>query len=703
MSRKGGWYDEADDYYDEYDDEEEEEEDWDDGFGAYDTGSLAKPKKGSSAAAKPPAGSGAKKPPGPARSGAKPASAMAAKMSADPSEKGVRRPALPGSASRAPGAPPGFPAAPSAGRAAGAFAFDTPSPDDVVLAKRRNDRAGGSDRAAPSDSDVASGAALATLAVSGGGGGGGGGSSSRPVAEFVPHPSDVAAFAAAPRRLHLVVLGHVDAGKSTLMGRLMHASGAVSEKERRANQKDADAAGKASFSWAFALDSRPEERERGVTVDVAQASIETGKTSVTLLDAPGHEDFVPNAISGMARADAAVLVVDAAPGAFEKGFPALGSDAASNRRGGGVGQTREHAELARSLGVRHLIVAVNKMDRCGYDATRFAAIRSALEPFLLGGGGAGDEGAGTTRAGFETIAWVPTSGAEGVNLIRDRSSAESSSSRGSNANAPPIAPLPAALASWYALDRPSLVDAIDAVPSDASDDGKNKPLRLVAFDVSDGSHARGTPASARGGGARALGNAIVGGKIVSGVIRKGQRVAIVPAGVVATVRAIEATGGGAAAKARRGDAFVAGDAVDVGLDGLDGGIDGVVAPGSVLCDPAHPARARVAFEALIDTRATVRVPILAGTRVELFVGGARAEARVAALLELVDPESTDNKVAKTRPRCLTKNQRARVRIEVVGEEKGVCVERAEECDALGRVALRVGGKTVAAGTVTETE
>ena len=71
MSRKGGWYDEADDYYDEYEEEEDEEEDWDDGFGAYDTGSLAKPKKGSSAAAKPPAGSGAKKPPGPARSGAK--------------------------------------------------------------------------------------------------------------------------------------------------------------------------------------------------------------------------------------------------------------------------------------------------------------------------------------------------------------------------------------------------------------------------------------------------------------------------------------------------------------------------------------------------------------------------------------------------------------------------------------------------------
>ena len=295
MSRKGGWYDEADDYYDEYEEEEDEEEDWDDGFGAYDTGSLAKPKKGSSAAAKPPAGSGAKKPPGPARSGAKPASAMAAKMSADPSEKGVRRPALPGSASRAPGAPPGFPAAPSAGRAAGAFAFDTPSPDDVVLAKRRNDRAGGSDRAAPSDSDVASGAALATLAVSDG----------RRRRRIVvprsrrhqggqsPHPSDVAAFAAAPRRLHLVVLGHVDAGKSTLMGRLMHASGAVSEKERRANQKDADAAGKASFSWAFALDSRPEERERGVTVDVAQASIETRKDVRHAPGRPGARGLRP--------------------------------------------------------------------------------------------------------------------------------------------------------------------------------------------------------------------------------------------------------------------------------------------------------------------------------------------------------------------------------------------------------------------------
>ena len=231
---------------------------------------------------------------------------------------------------------------------------------------------------------------------------------------------------------------------------------------------------------------------------------------------------------------------------------------------------------------------------------------------------------------------------------------------------------------------------------------KIKPLRLVAFDVSDGSHARGTPRPLAAA-ARALGNAVVGGKIVSGVLRKGLRVAIVPAGVVATVRAIEATGGGAGGDGATRGRVRRGRAVDVGLDGLDGGIDGVVAPGSVLCDPAHPARARVAFEALIDTRSTVRVPILAGTRVELFVGGARAEARVAALLELVDPESTDNKVAKTRPRCLTKNQRARVRIEVVGEEKGVCVERAEECDALGRVALRVGGKTVAAGTVTETE
>ena len=227
--------------------------------------------------------------------------------------------------------------------------------------------------------------------------------------------------------MHVVVLGHVDAGKSTLMGRVLHAVGAVDAKQQRRNERDAAAMGKASFGWAFALDATEEERSRGVTVDVAQARFVTPgnarahePTRVTLLDAPGHRDFVGNAISGAARADAAVLVVDASAGGFEAGFREA---AGANGRGGyeastfpnagrklggvvGTGQTREHVRLARSLGVNRVVVAVSKMDSCEYSRDRFDEIKNALTPFLA-------------QSGFDDgrVSWVPVSGFEGVNLV----------------------------------------------------------------------------------------------------------------------------------------------------------------------------------------------------------------------------------------------------------------------------------------------
>lgn len=284
------------------------------------------------------------------------------------------------------------------------------------------------------------------------------------------------------KHLSLVVVGHVDAGKSTLMGRMLHELGSLSDRDHLANERASAKLGKGSFAYAWALDSSEEERQRGVTIDVAQDSFATPHRTFTLLDAPGHRDFIPNMISGAAQADAAVLVVDAAKGGFEAGF-------------GPQGQTREHAILVRSLGVQQLIVAVNKLDAVGYDQSRYDEIVAALRPFL-------------SHTGFSEskLTFVPCGAAVGENL-QQRSEE-------------------AGLSMWYS--GPTLVEALDKLePPQRQLDA---PLRMPITNVFKG----GQTAISSGVG--------VSGRLVAGVLSIGDRLSVVPGDESGVVRAIDVDG-----------------------------------------------------------------------------------------------------------------------------------------------------------------
>lgn len=280
------------------------------------------------------------------------------------------------------------------------------------------------------------------------------------------------------QHINLIVIGHVDAGKSTINGHLLLLTGRLDQRASHRNAQDAKAAGKGSFALAWALDEHEEERARGVTINVGVNHFETEQRRVTLLDAPGHRDFVPNMISGASQADFAILVVDAAPGQFEVGF-------------GNDGQTKEHALLARSLGAWHVIVAVNKMDAIKWDKPRYDAICGAVAPFLK-------------SAGFraEQVTFVPCSGLTGANLSKPVRDGE-----------------PAA--AWHT--GPTLMAAIDAVPIPDRDAAElAKPLRFCVADVYK-SHALGLA---------------VGGRVEAGVVMVGDRVLLSPLNEYATIKAI---------------------------------------------------------------------------------------------------------------------------------------------------------------------
>ena len=188
--------------------------------------------------------------------------------------------------------------------------------------------------------------------------------------------------------INLVFIGHVDAGKSTSVGRLLFDSGNIDEQTMRKLKEKAQELGKGGFEFAFVMDNLKEERERGVTIDLAHKKFESAKYFFTIIDAPGHKDFIKNMITGASQADAGVLVVAATDDELQP-------------------QTKEHVFLSRTLGVNQLVIAVNKMDAAKYDEAKFNKIKDLVSNLLK-------------SVGFNpaNVPFIPVSSLNGENIAK---------------------------------------------------------------------------------------------------------------------------------------------------------------------------------------------------------------------------------------------------------------------------------------------
>jgi elongation factor 1-alpha len=233
--------------------------------------------------------------------------------------------------------------------------------------------------------------------------------------------------------MNLVVVGHVDNGKSTIVGHLLVDMGVIDQRTIDAFAKESEATGKGdTFKYAWVLDSIKDERERGITIDLAFQKFETAKYFYTLIDAPGHRDFIKNMITGASEADVAILVVSTKSGETE----------AATDPGG---QAREHAFLSRTLGVGQMTVALNKMDDSNYSEARYKEVKETVEKMLK------LVGYNTTKINF-----IPVSGWKGDNLVKK------------SENMP-----------WY--KGPTLSEALDMF--DPPEKPTGKPLRIPIQDV----------------------------------------------------------------------------------------------------------------------------------------------------------------------------------------------------------------------------
>ncbi|PHJ25343.1 elongation factor tu gtp binding domain-containing protein [Cystoisospora suis] len=507
---------------------------------------------------------------------------------------------------------------------------------------------------------------------------------------------------AARDSLCLVVIGHVDAGKSTLVGQLLLATGAVGERAVQKMKKLSGEAGKSSFFLAWLCDEGEDERERGVTIDISVRAILTKNKGrrLVLVDAPGHREFVCSMLAGAALADVALLVIDAP--SFEVGLR---------------GQTKEHLLVVRCLGIQHFVVALNKMDEVGWSKETYDVIVTRLRDYMTGP----EIGCSASR-----ITFVPVSAFTGVNVVRNEAAEDvnldcvkdgmylrgkkgvgngrSHHSKDQMGKEEALAEKTVErehlkiLRTWWT--GPSLLEALEDV--ELHNDGNVERQRsaeepLVAV-VSD---AWSPSASAS--------DLHVSLKILRGEVRTGETVIGMPENTPLVCRSLHTFG-------ENYDTCVAGDYVERAVLSPAGNRNSSDAPlevgvGSVLCEKGHLLPASTCFLSRLMVFQT-DLPLVQGRQLVAYIHMFSGPCAIKKVVGAVDKKTGELlKKSKSQEKgfvcaALGRGMMGLVEIETAAR---VCVQPRERTtggdqptSVLSRIILREGGRTVAAGVILST-
>lgn len=432
--------------------------------------------------------------------------------------------------------------------------------------------------------------------------------------------------------LNLVFIGHVDAGKSTLSGSILYITENVDKRTIERYEKEAKERNRESWFLAFIMDTNEEERAKGKTVEVGKAHFETDMKRYTILDAPGHKNYVPNMIMGASQADVGVLVISARKGEFETGFD----------RGG---QTREHAMLAKTLGVTYLVVVINKMDdpTVQWSKDRFDECVRKIRPFLKG-------------CGFvikREVKFIPISGLKGANVKDEVDSSvcpwwEKCWQSGENQT--------------KSSTLISLLDSLEISGRDAS-----APLRVPILDrYTD----RGT---------------IAMGKVESGVVRPGMKVTLMPTRSEFKVDSVWANEDPVSA-ARPGENI---------LVKLAGASTDDVRKGFVMCtQPACRSVDKIICQIYVSEMPENTRIMTAGFQAMFHAHTCEEECSIVKIFETTNAKGKVVKGARFAGVGMTC-------ICMIQVQQTVPVETYDEYPFLGRFTLRTEGKTIAIGKITK--